>query len=133
MDLVLDCLAPVLEELGGAIDFNLDYIATKNVDGTFQSLHGEPEVQGNIVQLCAIEHEPENAMKMITCMNTNAQAIPGNWEDCAKEAELDAKIAELEGKEDPMSIAALRVYRRFRAQLLQSKAEVVSKIGKKNS
>jgi phytoene/squalene synthetase len=51
----------------------------------------------------------------------------------AKEAELDAKIAELEGKNDPMSIAALRVYRRFRAQLLQSKAEVVSKIGKKNS
>lgn len=49
----------------------------------------------------------------------------------AKEAELDAKIAELEGKDDPMSIAALRVYRRFRAQLLQSKAEVVDKIGKK--
>jgi hypothetical protein len=50
----------------------------------------------------------------------------------AKEAELDAKIAELEGKDDPMSIAALRVYRRFRAQLLQSKAEVVDKIGKRN-
>ena len=49
----------------------------------------------------------------------------------AKEAELDARIAELEGKDDPMCIAALRVYRRFRAQLLQSKAEVVSKIGKR--
>lgn len=49
----------------------------------------------------------------------------------AEEAELDAKIAELEGKEDPMSITLLRVYRNFRAQLLQSKAEVVTKIGKK--
>ena len=49
----------------------------------------------------------------------------------AKEAELDTKIAELEGKDDPMSIAALRTYRRFRAQLLQSKADVVTKIGKK--
>jgi hypothetical protein len=49
----------------------------------------------------------------------------------AKEAELDARIAELEGKDDPMSIAALRVYRRFRAQLLQSKAEIVDKIGKR--
>jgi hypothetical protein len=49
-----------------------------------------------------------------------------------KEAEMDAKIAELEAKgDDPMAIAALRVYRRFRAQLLQSKAEVVTKIGKK--
>ena len=51
----------------------------------------------------------------------------------AKEAELDAKIAELEAQpDDPMSVAALRVYRRFRAQLLQSKAEVVTQIGKKN-
>ena len=49
----------------------------------------------------------------------------------AHEAELDAKIAELEGKEDPMSVAALRVYRRFRAQLLQSKADVVNNIGKR--
>ena len=52
----------------------------------------------------------------------------------AHETELDAKIAEiaeLAGKEDPMSIASLRVYRRFRAQLLQSKADVVTKIGKK--
>ena len=48
----------------------------------------------------------------------------------AQEAELDAKIAALEGKDDPMSIAALRTYRRFRAQLLQSKAELVTKIGK---
>ena len=51
----------------------------------------------------------------------------------AKEAELDARIAEMEarGPDDAMAVAALRVYRRFRAQLLQSKAEVVSKIGKR--
>ena len=50
----------------------------------------------------------------------------------AEEAKLDARIAELEARpDDPMAVAALRTYRRFRAQLLQSKAEVVSKIGKK--
>ena len=48
-----------------------------------------------------------------------------------KEKELEARIAELEGKEDPMSIAALRTYRRFLYQLHLSKANVVSKIGKK--
>ena len=48
-----------------------------------------------------------------------------------KEKELKARIAELEGKEDPMSIAALRTYRRFLNQLQVSKASVVSKIGKK--
>lgn len=49
----------------------------------------------------------------------------------AKEAEFDAKIAQLEGSQEPMDVAALRVYRRFRAQLLQSKAEAVSRIGKR--
>jgi hypothetical protein len=49
----------------------------------------------------------------------------------AKEKELESKIAELEGKEDPMSIAALRVYRRFLYQLQVSKANVVTKIGRK--
>ena len=51
----------------------------------------------------------------------------------AKEAELDARIAELESRpNDPMAVASLRTYRRFRAQLLQSKAEVVDRIGKKS-
>jgi len=49
----------------------------------------------------------------------------------AKEQELEEKIAQLEGKEDPMSIASLRTYRRFLYQLQASKANVVSKIGKK--
>jgi hypothetical protein len=49
----------------------------------------------------------------------------------AKEQELMNRIAELEGKQDPMSIASLRVYRRFLNQLQTSKSDVVSKIGKK--
>ena len=49
----------------------------------------------------------------------------------AKEKELESIIAELEGKTDDMSITALRVYRNFLYQLQLSKAEVVSKIGKK--
>lgn len=51
----------------------------------------------------------------------------------AEEAKLDARIAELEAikEPNPMEIASLRAYRRFRAQLLQSKADVVSKIGKR--
>ena len=49
----------------------------------------------------------------------------------AKEKEIQDRINELEGKEDPMSIASLRVHRRFLAQLQQSKADVVSKIGKR--
>jgi hypothetical protein len=49
----------------------------------------------------------------------------------AKEKEYMDKIALLEGKEDPMSIAALRVYRRHLNLLQNSKADVVNQIGKK--
>jgi hypothetical protein len=49
----------------------------------------------------------------------------------AKEKEYMDRISELEGKEDPMSIAALRVYRRHLNLLQNSKADVVNKIGKK--
>ena len=48
-----------------------------------------------------------------------------------REAELRAKIDELEGKDDPMSIVVLRTYRHFLCQLQASKAEVVEKIGRK--
>lgn len=51
-----------------------------------------------------------------------------------RELELDSKISELEAIEEPdeFQVAALRTYRYLRSQLLQSKAEVVSKIGKHN-
>ena len=48
-----------------------------------------------------------------------------------QEQKLEAKISELEGKTDDMSIASLKVYRNFLCQLQQSKADVVTKIGKK--
>lgn len=49
----------------------------------------------------------------------------------AQENELLQKIADLEGKDDRMSIAALRAYRNILNILQQSKADVVSKIGRK--
>lgn len=47
------------------------------------------------------------------------------------EAELDEKILALEGKEGEFDQFTLAAYRHLRAQLLQSKAEVVAKLGRK--
>jgi len=50
----------------------------------------------------------------------------------AKEVELLAKIKELEvAIHDPMNLAALRTYRRFLYVLQQSKANILSQLGKK--
>lgn len=87
---VEDAIAPVLENLKGYVDFKLDFIGN-GADGQFSSLHGQPEVDGNKVQICAAKHEPANYMDMIGCMNKNARAIPGNWEGCAEDLGLDVE------------------------------------------
>lgn len=86
---VEDAIAPVLEKFGPAIDFQLDFIARDLGGGNFQSLHGESEVAGNIVQLCAKEYEPELGMAFVSCMNENAAAIPANWRTCSDQLGLD--------------------------------------------
>lgn len=87
---VLDAIAPVLEEVGDSVDFTVDYIAKKTGSG-FDSLHGQTEVDGNIIQLCAMKHESEDYayMDMIVCMDETYRNIPNNWEACADEAGLD--------------------------------------------
>ncbi len=88
---VADAIAPVLKKLGNSVEFNMDFIADDNNDGTFESLHGQPEVEGNIVQLCAAKHNPDKYMDMIVCQNKDMGAIPGNWEQCAADNSLDTE------------------------------------------
>jgi glutaredoxin len=84
---VEDGIAPVLKKLGANIDFRLDFIG-KQRGGKLTSMHGENEVNGDKIQLCAVKHAPNNYMDMISCMNKNMRAIPNGWEACAKEAGL---------------------------------------------
>ncbi|MBT3304309.1 thioredoxin domain-containing protein [Candidatus Woesearchaeota archaeon] len=81
---VEDAIAPVLDKFGSAVDFSLEFIGRTTPTG-FDSLHGQPEVDGNKVQLCAAKYNPDKYMNMIVCMNKNANSIPDNWESCAKD------------------------------------------------
>lgn len=107
---VEDAIKPVLEKLGDRVDFRLDFIATDLGSGSFDSLHGQNEVLGNIVQLCAIKYAPDDYkyMDMIGCMNEQASSIPTNWETCASSNGLDvAKIkACYEGSEGKELLSA---------------------------
>ncbi|MFC1755663.1 thioredoxin domain-containing protein [Thermoproteota archaeon] len=86
---VIDAIAPVMEKMGDAVDLKIEYIVQEISPGQFSSLHGEPEVQGNIVQLCAKQYNPDLYIKFIVCQNKNAGAIPGNWESCVDSEGLD--------------------------------------------
>lgn len=78
--MALNAMAEVLDNFGSNVDFHINYIANENADGTFQSLHGQGEVDENIRELCAIKYYPSNYMDYIWCRNEN---ITGDYSSCA--------------------------------------------------
>jgi hypothetical protein len=90
---VEDAIAPVLEKIGDSVNFSLHFIG--RIDGDkFDSLHGEPEVLGNKVQLCAAKYNSDEYMDLIICMNKDMRAIPNNWKKCAEDANLNVAAIE---------------------------------------
>ncbi|MDD4289869.1 MAG: hypothetical protein PHH83_01160 [Patescibacteria group bacterium] len=85
----LDAMKEILNNFKDKIKFNIYYIANQNQDGTFESLHGQPEVDENIRELCAIKYYPENYkyMDYIWCINKEMQSNSSayKWETCAKD------------------------------------------------
>lgn len=77
-----NAMLPVVEKFGDKIDFELNFIANAAGDG-FNSLHGQPEVDENIAQLCALKHYPEKAFEYILCRNE--ESVQGSYESCAKD------------------------------------------------
>ena len=84
-----DSMKKVYDKMGDVFNYNINYIADKAQDGTFSSLHGENEVKGDIVQLCAKKYDAVKYLDMIECQNKASSSIPDNWEECAKTAKLE--------------------------------------------
>jgi len=80
----LDAMKEVLENFGDSIDFNVHYIASENTDGTFNSLHGQSEVDENIRELCAMKYYSEDYkyMEYIWCRDADLTA---DWEECTND------------------------------------------------
>lgn len=83
-----DGLKPAYDKLKNNINLSINYIADEDGKGGFTSLHGETEVQGNIVQLCAKKYDADKYFDLIACQNKDYSNIPANWESCAKEIKL---------------------------------------------
>lgn len=76
------------------IDFDVHFIADELPDGTFKALHGQPEVDENIRQLCAIDLYPKNYkwFEYIKCRNKDIRS--NEWKACATEAKMDVAAME---------------------------------------
>lgn len=88
---VVNAIKPVLDQLGPAVDFKLHFIGDEPSPGQLTSMHGDSEVKGNLLEICAAKHAPDKYMDVLVCMNKNFREIPGNFDACAAEAKVDAQ------------------------------------------
>jgi hypothetical protein len=82
-----------LSQLGTNASFSLEYVGKFDPDGTLTSMHGEPEVLGDIAQVCAAKVAPHLFLAMIVCQNANQSAVDTNWQQCA--AQVGIPVAPL--------------------------------------
>ena len=79
----LDSMKEVLEAFGNDIDFNVHFIANETAPGKFKSLHGQPEVDENIRELCAMKHYKKNYKYMDYILCRNKKIRSKEWKTCA--------------------------------------------------
>jgi len=98
---VVNAIAPVVEKLGPNMELKINYIGNKTPDGNFSSMHGDNEVKGDIIQLCAMKYFPNKYLNFMVCQNKNYREVATNWEACAKETGINASKLKscFEGKE----------------------------------
>jgi predicted DsbA family dithiol-disulfide isomerase len=87
---VENVMPDVKKKLGDALDLNIEYIGAEK-DGTFNSLHGAPEIAGNIIQLCVKDKWPEKMLDFIVCQNKNdPRNLQASIDLCAEEVGINA-------------------------------------------
>lgn len=81
---------PVLKRLGSAVDYNVYFIGNAN-GGAFQSLHGQPEVDEDLRQVCIQGKFKGKFVDYLSCVNKDISSVAGTWEGCARDAGIDAE------------------------------------------
>jgi len=80
--LALNAMEEVLKNFGKGLHFKVHYIANGTAESGFQALHGQPEVDENIRELCAIKHygASNKYMDYIWCRNKDIRS--SEWQSC---------------------------------------------------
>jgi Gamma interferon inducible lysosomal thiol reductase (GILT) len=100
----LDAMSELLRAFDKRIDFRIYFIAQIKGSG-FKSLHGQPEVDENIRELCAMAHYPKRYKYMDYIWCRNRKIKDKNWKGCTgAKTGIDAAVIErcasgTEGKE----------------------------------
>jgi hypothetical protein len=84
-----EALFPALDALGDSVDFRLHFIGDVDPAGTLATMHGEAELKGDLLQVCAAKLAPKAYRAMIACMNQQPESLPENFGECAGKAGVD--------------------------------------------
>jgi hypothetical protein len=104
---VVNAAAEVKKQLGSGFALDIQYIGDGKAGG-LRSMHGETEVKGDLVQVCAMKHAPDKALDLMVCQNKNMRQVATNWKECAGEVGIDADTlaACMDGDEGQTLLAA---------------------------
>ncbi|MBU1221038.1 thioredoxin domain-containing protein [Myxococcota bacterium] len=83
----------------------LEYVVNETPDGKIESLHGQPEIDGNIAQLCVQKIAPEKIWAFLECQNADPRNVDKNWQQCAPTAGVDlAKLTACKNGKEGMDM-----------------------------
>jgi protein-disulfide isomerase len=88
---VMTTMADVVKDIGANVDVKFQFIGDDLGNGQFKSMHGDAEVQGDLLEVCAQNtfNDTAKLMTFMACLNKNYRQIPQGWEACATEAQYD--------------------------------------------
>jgi hypothetical protein len=103
---VKEVLPEIMKDVGDKLDLNPHYIIAKDEKGGLNSMHGQPEVDGDLQQICV--REKWGIKKWVDYMgcfadkifNVGDPSLKKDWKYCAGEVGIDAdKLGECVEKE----------------------------------
>jgi glutaredoxin len=84
----------VIDGFGGEVNLSLHFIADANSNGSFSSLHGQPEVEEDLRQVCIMKYYPNSLLEYLSCVATGYTNVGSIWESCASQNKIDVNIIE---------------------------------------
>ncbi len=89
-----DAVIPVVEAFGDKVVFQIHFIASES-GSDFTSLHGQPEVDEDIRQVCIQEKVSQKKFfDYLTCVNQDIKNVESNWKSCAENSGIN--VSEIE-------------------------------------
>ncbi len=77
----------VMDSFGDDIDLDVHYIGSGDAD-SLSSLHGQPEVDDDIREICAADIAPDRSLTFAACISRDYKSA--DWESCADEAGISS-------------------------------------------